>query len=206
MDPWFPKYKKYKHKYLTLKKQIGSAANDRQIENKTLDDLTMDGPIVLNQVRINKNLTVNGTLTYNDLSVNASTKIVGTVYGENGIFNAFDIIGQLNANTFKAARLLCKGDLNGDKMEVNKATINGLVYITNSTFRQIKILSYRIQLINCRIDVLIINNPDKSPERITVEKSNIGKIIVRGTPAIVWADQDSQVKKIVNGEIAIGTG
>jgi len=178
--------------------------NAKTVKNQILDDFVNTGPITITKTRIGSKLVINGTLNFHKLFVGKICKVYGSVYGDIGNFNKFNVYGRLEIRSVSIEKLLCYGEIYAEKISIkNKASIVGQIYIINSNIENIEIVSNQTKFNKCDIGTLIINNNDKNPRKILIENSKIDEIIIIGNLLDILADSSTRIGKIINGTILI---
>jgi hypothetical protein len=193
-----------------------------KIKNKSLNTFSRYGPLEIYDSDIQSKLIIYGTINFKDLVVNGISKIYGTVYGRNGNLYKLNVYGDINIQDSEINNLELYGNLNADNINIeNEAFIAGKIYVSNSTFNKINIVSNIIRFDDSYIDELIIINDnnklkimlgesnDKNivikskPKKIILNKTNVNKLVVKGEPLKISISFDSKIIKSINANIVI---
>lgn len=201
------KYKnKYDHLFNQLKQKAGKKTKEedsKKIVSKSLDSLTTNGPLIMEDTKVTTKLLIHGTLNFTKLTVLGTTKVYGTVIGSEGNFNTFSVYGSANVENCTAKKLLCTGPFYGEKIFVtNSSSIIGPTYFSNCKIKSLELISNDITVNNCQIGVLVLHSSD-SEIKTAFNSSVISTFIVKGKKLTINANIDTKVENMVNGEIAV---
>lgn len=180
---------------------IGTTENVTRIQNKIIDNISIDGSAELSKVKC-KSAYISGSLNFSEIKVEEKLRLDGNGTGNEIDCNYLEVAGSFNVTDAKTNMTVISGSLNATNMTiVNNLKLEGSLNANNLMVDGYTEIDGAMNVLNSKFNDIVLTST-----KSTITDSSTGNITVRSDKNNAQQLLIIKGDTVINGNIVFASG